>query len=250
MGVDKRKIKVFFTPGEYLARRHDDKQIVVVVDILRATTSICTAIENGVAAIIPVAGLKDAKNYKSKGYIVASERDSNTMDFADMGNSPLHFMDEKIRGKEVVLSTTNGTKAIEAAKDVRQLLIGSFLNLSALTTYLCTQKEHVTVLCSGWKGVYNLEDSLFAGALAEHLLQNGNFALDNDAALSAFTLWNTMSPELAQNMEGTEAAKRLTMKGLKLEVDYCQKIDTASCVPCLKEAKIINIADNVRPETN
>ncbi len=249
MGIAKRKIAVYFTPAEYLARKHDGKTIVVVVDILRATTSICTALENGVAAIIPVSGLAEAKDLKKKGYIVASERNSDTLDFADMGNSPLHFLDENIRGKEIVLSTTNGTRAIEAAQDAFQVLIGSFLNISALSEYLSEQKEAVTILCSGWKGVYNLEDTLFAGALTRRLLQSGHFMLGNDAALSAYVLWIEISPAFSQFIKGTDAAKRLIKKGLKEEVHYCTKLDTAHCVPLLKAGKIVNIS-NHPSETN
>ena len=112
--MTKRKLETCFSPALYEAEAHDDS-IVVIIDILRASSAICTAFANGAASIIPVAEVAEAKDYKSRGYLVAAERDGFVLDFADFGNSPFNFTREKVKGKTIVYSTTNGTGLINLA---------------------------------------------------------------------------------------------------------------------------------------
>jgi len=164
--AEKRKIEVCFSPAMYHSF-HDDNSIIVIVDILRATTAMCTAFMNGAKSLIPVSTLEEAKEYKSKGYLVAAERDGIVCDFADFGNSPYNFQREIVEGKTIVYSTTNGTQAINMAKKAYKILVGSFLNISALASYITYENKDVIIFCSGWKDRFSLEDTLFAGALAE-----------------------------------------------------------------------------------
>lgn len=129
----------------------EENAIVVVVDVLRATSAICTAIHHGVDKMIPVAGLDEARKYKAEGYLVAAERNAIKQEGFDFGNSPFHYIDEDLSGKTIVISTTNGTQAIEAAKDSSTILIGSFLNISAIANWILQQERNVIVLCAGWK---------------------------------------------------------------------------------------------------
>ncbi len=131
MTEDKRKVEVCFSPVMFSDFRND-AAIVVIVDILRATSAIVTAFMNGVKTIIPVATLEEAMDYKKKGFLVAAERDGIVRDFADFGNSPYNFRPEIIGGKDIVYSTTNGTLSIMMAKESHRVLIGSYLNLQAL----------------------------------------------------------------------------------------------------------------------
>jgi len=110
-----RNLETCFSPALYEEERHLGK-LVVIIDILRASSSICAAFENGVSSIIPVATVDEAKAYKSKGYRVAAERDGYVLDFADFGNSPFNFTREKVEGQTIVYSTTNGTGLIQKAK--------------------------------------------------------------------------------------------------------------------------------------
>ncbi len=140
---------------------------MVIIDILRATSAICTAFENGAASIIPVATIEEARIYKSKGYLVAAERDGYVLDFADFGNSPFNFTREKVAGKTIVYSTTNGTGIINQASNAGNIVIGSFLNLSSLVRWISDRDKNVILFCAGWKNRFNLEDTLCAGAIAE-----------------------------------------------------------------------------------
>ena len=131
--IDKRKrVEVCFTPGEY-AYYKDEFEIVVVIDVLRATSAICAAFDNGIKSIIPVPTVEEAWTYKQKGYLAGAERKGQIVDGFDFGNSPFSYMKEEFIGKEVVLTTTNGTKSLEVAKDADTVVVGSFLNLTALS---------------------------------------------------------------------------------------------------------------------
>ena len=165
--------------------------MVVVTDILRASSAIVTAFMNGVERIIPVGTLEEAKAYKEKGYMVAAERDGIVRDFADFGNSPYNFTPERVKGKQIVYSTTNGTNAIHLASSGSQVLIGAYLNISALaSSYQRNKEETCLVLCAGWKNKFNLEDTLFAGALAEMVLEDDRFYTICDATLGAMDLYD------------------------------------------------------------
>src|SRR4030043_1372714 len=147
MKSGKRKIEVCLTPSVFPEFRNDDA-IVVIVDILRATSAIITAFMHGVKKIIPVATLEEAKVYKEKGYLVAAERDGIVRDFADFGNSPYNFQQEEIRNKEIVYSTTNGTNCITMAENSYRVLIGGYLNLDALGEFIKAEQRDLLILCA------------------------------------------------------------------------------------------------------
>jgi 2-phosphosulfolactate phosphatase len=186
---DKNKIEVCFTPAIFDVYKNTEA-IVVIVDILRATSAICTAFMNGVRRIIPVARLEEARSYKDRGYMVAAERDGIVRDFADFGNSPFNFTSERIAGKEIVYSTTNGTNSIMLAKDHFRVLIGAYLNISAIANYVISQKRDLLILCAGWKSKFNLEDTLFAGALSDLMLADENYYTICDSTVASMDIWN------------------------------------------------------------
>ena len=185
----KRTIEVIFTPALYEHKLTEENFIVVIVDILRATTAITSAFNYGVEAIIPVAGASNAKKYKKKGYLIAAERDGQVLDFADFGNSPFNFMKDEVKGQTIAYSTTNGTKAIEMVKK-NKTIIGAFSNLSAIGDWLLNKTENIVILCAGWKQKFNLEDSVFAGALTNYLTEKSSFEINCDSAKAAMDLWD------------------------------------------------------------
>jgi len=133
--MDKLKIEVCYSPALFPFYENPDA-IVVVTDILRASSVIVTAFMNGVERIIPVGTLEEAQAYKEKGYMVAAERDGIVRDFADFGNSPYNFTPERVKGNQIVYSTTNGTNAIKLASTGVQVLIGAYLNLTAMAKHM------------------------------------------------------------------------------------------------------------------
>ena len=217
-----------------------ENKIVVVVDILRATSIITTMFQNGLAKLIPVSTIEEAKQLKDEGCLVAAERGGKKLDFADFDNSPYTFTKEKIQGKTIVYSTTNGTNTINLAKDCEKVILASFLNLSSVSNYLINQKNDVLILCSGWQGDYCTEDTLFAGALSEKLLQS-NYTSNNDSVNTSLDLWKLAKKDLSEYVKKINQYKRLVSLGMKKIVSYCFKIDTTDVIPILKNHYIIDL---------
>ena len=239
-GNRKSKIEVCFSPALY-PYYENPEAIVIVTDILRASSAICTAFMNGVDRIIPVKTLEEAKEWKSKGYKVAAERDGLVKDFADFGNSPFNFTPERVQSQHIVYSTTNGTQAVQLASSGHKVLIGAFLNISALCDYSTASARDVIVLCAGWKNKFNLEDTLFAGAVTEKLLQNGNFETVCDSAIASQDLWNIAKTDLLRYVDKSAQRHRLKKNGLDDVIEYCLTADLTRIIPVLKNDYLIKL---------
>ena len=234
-------IEACFSPALYEFKQTRDNFIVVIVDILRATTSICAAIEHGVEKIIPVSGAEKARDYKSKGYIVACERDGKVLDFADVGNSPSDFLDDSFRDQTIVYSTTNGTKAINLATDADQIVIGSFTNISCLADWLTQQGRNIVVLCAAWKNLFNLEDSLFAGALSEKLLSRDAFITECDSVKASLDLWSIAKNDLFSYLSKSSHRNRLKHLVSDKDFAYTITLDSNTVVPVFTDGCLVNI---------
>jgi 2-phosphosulfolactate phosphatase len=247
MQLVRKQIEVCFSPALY-HRFYNPDGIVVVVDILRATSAICAAFMNGVEKIIPVSTLEEAQNYKKQGYLIAAERDGIVCDFADFGNSPFNFNHNNVEGKEIVYSTTNGTQAIHLAKNSYKIIIGSFLNLKAITDYLINENRDILILCAGWKDRFSLEDSVYAGALVEKMLSTKKFTTTCDSAFAASDLWLMAKNNLTEYIQKAAQRERLRKNGLDDVIEYCHTLDITDIVPVyandaiydLKNVDIIN----------
>ena len=224
------KVTVCISPALYPFYAQKET-IVIIVDIFRATTSMCAAFNNGARSIRTVATVEEAIHYKEKGHLVAAERNVKKCDFADFGNSPFDFTHEKVADKEIIFTTTNGTRAIEMALDADEILIGAFSNITTLTNHCNSKKKNVLILCSGWNNRFCLEDTLFAGALTEKLIKTGKFCSDSDATLAALELWKIAQPDLLNYICSTEHYERLKSNGLENSVEYCLTEDTTPVLP-------------------
>ena len=215
---DKRKrIEVCYTPGEYDYFK-DEFEIVVVIDVLRATTAICVAFEYGIKSIIPVPTLEDALEYKKKGFLVGAERKGQIVGGFDFGNSPYSYMKDEFKGKDVVLTTTNGTKSIATAKDADTLVIGALVNLDVLTKWLIKQNKNTLCLCSGWQDKFNLEDTICAGAISEALINTGKFTSIEDSSIASKYLYLSAKDNYMGYLKSSSHRRRL--RNLNLNEDY------------------------------
>lgn len=230
-----KNVEVCFSTAlfEYYANRASH---VIIVDILRASTSICTALHNGAKEIIPVGSVEETKKMKKVGYLVAAERDGEILDFADMGNSPQYFTKEKVKNKSIAYSTTNGTKAIQLAKHSKGVIVGSFLNLHAAFSYLEKQNTDVLIFCSGWRKRFNIEDTLFAGALSELLIDTNKFDTDCDSTLASLDLWKLAKNNLTEYAQKISWIKRMNMPEV---FSYCFQINTMDIIPHLKNNTLV-----------
>lgn len=239
--MDTRKhIEVCYTPGEYEYFK-DDYEIVVVIDVLRATTAICAAFDNGIKSIIPVSSIEEAREYKAKGYLVGAERKGQIVEGFDFGNSPYSYMNEKLRGQEVVLTTTNGTKALNIAKNAETVVVGALVNLEALCKWLVEQNKNTLCLCSGWQDKFNLEDTICAGAISDHLLSTGNYTSDEDSSIAAKYLYLSAVDNYLGFLKSSSHRKRLKNLNLNEDIKYCLTPNQTDVIPILKDGKLVQL---------
>ncbi len=225
------KIEVIHTPA--LLPLYDLKdKVVVVIDILRATTTMCVAFQTGVSKILPVSTPEECLLFKDFDFIIAAERNAQKVGGFDLGNSPFEYENPILAGRNIAFTTTNGTKAIKMAKEMNPaaILIGSFLNISALCKQIQASNKDLILLCAGWKDKFNLEDTLFAGAVINQLLET--YEMLDDAALCAHALYAQHEGDLETLVRKSSHAQRFTLLHLQTDdVKYCLQIDTCNIVP-------------------
>lgn len=233
-------VEVCFTPEDFHLYEKSN-QAVVVIDVLRATSVICSALYHGVNKVIPVETLEEAETYVNRGYLVAGERNGEKVENFALGNSPLAFLSGEYVGHDMVISTTNGTRAIQAAAHSKQLLIGSLLNAKSIINHLLIQEIDVLLLCSGWKGKTNLEDSICAGYIADELKQSHLFSSQEDSTLIASTLYQSAKKNPFTFLKGSSHRQRLLNLGLADDIKYCLKTNEMDVVPFYREGEIIKL---------
>lgn len=210
---------------------------VVVVDILRATSCMVTAFAHGVDHIVPFADLEQCRGMSAKGYITSGERNGEKVAGFQMGNSPFEYMGDSVRGQKIAFTTTNGTQAIEKSKTAREVIIGSFLNLSTVARHLLFNENNILVVCAGWKGRVNLEDTLFAGALVEKL--KDHLGPDCDAPLAAQHLYNLAKNDMAGFLSNSSHVKRLNRLNVWEDIKFCVTADQYQVLPRMKKGKMV-----------
>lgn len=235
-----KKLQVCLTPA-LIPLYKIENYIVVVIDIFRATTSICYGIENGAAAIIPVSQVEECAAYldKEPSYLLAAERNGEIVAGFDFGNSPFAYTADKVAGKTIVLTTTNGTHALHLSRKAKKIVIGSFLNLTSICNWLNEQNENILLVCSGWKNNFNLEDTLFAGAVVDRL-KTGNFSPD-DPAIAANDLYDLAKNDLDGYLKKTSHSERLKALGIERDIAFCLNVDTTTAIPVLDGDMLVKL---------
>jgi len=243
--MKKRNLQVCMSPALFDLYA-DRKSIVVVVDVLRATSTMCIAFEKGVKKMIPVSTVDQALEYKATNpdYILAAERNGAPVNGFDFGNSPQTYINSDMKGKIIVMTTTNGTKSINIAKKDHDVVIGSFLNLKALANWLIKQERDVLVFCAGWKDKFNLEDTLFAGAITELLDKSGLYNNSCDAAQASKTLWEKGRNDLFGFLENSSHRKRLEKLNIDSDIHFCLKQNKTSKIPILINDQLIALDED------
>jgi 2-phosphosulfolactate phosphatase len=236
--MQQKNLEVCLSPA--LLHLYDIKDsIVVVIDIFRATSSMCYGIANGAEAIIPVATVEACRSYEHTDFLLAAERNGEVVEGFDFGNSPFSYTSEKVAGKTVVITTTNGTHAINESRSAQHVVVGSFLNLTAITNWLKTQPHHVLLLCAGWKNKVNLEDSLFAGAVA-YQLQNEGYKFDDSAILTA-DLYQMAQGNLDEFLKKTSHSERLKQLKIEADIAFCLQVDLIDVIPVLDGDRLVRL---------
>jgi len=234
------KIDACFSPYLYPVYKGDDT-IVVIIDVLRATSAICAAFEHGVEKIIPVATVEEAQAYKDKGFLVGAERNGLPLEGFDFGNSPFQYMGDNVKGKTIVLTTTNGTQAIEAAKDAYKVVIGSFLNIESLCSWLINENKNILLLCSGWKNKFNLEDAVFAGAVTDEISNRSDKFNLGDACLALKYLYQMAKKNPNKFLTHSSHKERLAALNLKEDVRCCLTPNQTKVIPIYRDGALVKM---------
>lgn len=239
MTIAKRKrVEVCFSPKQFDLYKKGFNTCVVI-DVLRATTAISVAIDSGLKAIIPVSSVEEARKYKEKGYLAAAERGGEIVDGFDFGNSPYTYMNPELKGKEVVLTTTNGTKSINIASELDTVIIASLANLDAVCDWLVAHNEDVLILGSGWKDKFNLEDTICAGAITDILIESQKFIADEDSTIAAKFIYRSAKENMFSFLKASSHRRRLKKLNLNEDIKFCLTPNTIKTVPIYKDGKII-----------
>ncbi|GAB2525192.1 2-phosphosulfolactate phosphatase [Spirosoma aerophilum] len=233
-----KQIDVCLTP-DLLHLHTVENTIVVVADVFRATSCMVTAFAYGVNSIIPVATVAECQLYQERGYLAAAERNAKRVEGFELDNSPFTYMDERIRGTNVAMTTTNGTLAITKSRSAVKVLVGSFLNLDAIARFLKSERYDVMVLCAGWKGRVNMEDTLFAGALVERL--KDSYTMAEDSAIMAWRLYCQGKDNLPSYLSNSSHIQRLQRLGIQKDITYCLQHDLYDVVPVLRGNALVSM---------
>lgn len=239
MKQQKPTLEVCLSPA--LLHLYDVKNsIVVIIDVLRATSTICTVLYNGAARVIPVASVPECISIGEQlggNAVTAGERDGQVAEGLLHGNSPFEYPRDFIQDKTLVLTTTNGTKLLHMAKDAIEIITGSFPNLSAVCDYLVAQGKPVILGCAGWKDRVNMEDTLFAGAVVSRIREH--FTVDCDSAIAAASLYEISKDNIQEVMKEASHYRRLAKYGLEKDIQYCLTPDGANVLPIFRNGELV-----------
>ncbi|PID60427.1 MAG: 2-phosphosulfolactate phosphatase [Ignavibacteriae bacterium] len=231
------KVKTIFT-HQNIDELFFTKKTVVVIDVLRATSTIVTALNNGAEEIIPVNSIEFAMKVSSTGHtLLGGERNAQKIDGFVLGNSPLEYVEDIIKGKSIILFTTNGSKAIIKAKFASKLYLSSFLNNHAVAKKI-SKEDEVVILCSGNNGQFSFEDSVCAGDLIEELiLAEVNVELD-DSGKVCNLLFRKNKRRISKMLKETEHGKKLIELGFKKDIEYAAQKNIIGIVPYFESGSI------------
>ncbi len=234
-------VQVYLTPGETVDTEVRGKT-AVVIDVLRATTSIAYAQTHGAEKLIPVASIESATRLAATldraTTILCGERDGKRIDGFQLGNSPSEFTPETVAGKTLIMTTTNGTETILRFEGAREIVVCSFVNITAVARYVRDEPE-VHVACSGRMGRFSIEDAVCAGLLVARLREFGRGPLEmNDAASATEALWRVHQSDVLRCLMEASHGRFLLDLGLGDDIAVCARVDALTTVPVVREGRI------------
>lgn len=235
------RVEVLPSAGTPVLPYLEDK-LVIVIDVLRATSTMVTALANGCQALIPVLTPEEAleKRMEIPGALLGGERRAMRIEGFDLGNSPFDYAPEKVGGKRVIMTTTNGTRAIRAAAEAKAVWMASFLNLESVVEaiYRLKQKvmlEGIVIFCAGTEDRFDLPDTLCAGMLIDALGPDHQL---NDLGEAALRLYQISKHNLLETIEQSDHGRRLLELGFKKDVIYCSTANILPIVPVLVNGEV------------
>jgi 2-phosphosulfolactate phosphatase len=235
------KIDIFATQNSVQEKELKDKT-VVVVDVFRATTTIIAALHNGCREVIPVAGIEEAiafsRNYDKNAFLLGGERNIHKIDGFDLSNSPLEYTRQAVEGRTIIITTTNGTKAIRKTQEAKEVLIAGFVNVSAVAAYLNQLGDDTAFVCAGTDGKFSLEDVLAVGSVLSKLKSMGCEVVLDDLGLVCVHMFEMYRSDIKGFLKETTHYRRLMDEKLEKDIDMCLDIDSIPVVPVFKDGVI------------
>ncbi len=228
-------VDLFFTPNQTdeMALRG---KTVIVIDVLRASTTIAAALRSGAKEIIPVTTVESAVKISGNLFgdviLLAGERNGRMIEGFNLGNSPLEYTEEKVKGKSIIFSSTNGSQAMVKARYAREMSVCGFINISAATNALVAGRRDFVILCAGKSGMFSIEDAVCAGMVLHKLSEDSTIDLElSDAALAAFTLHKAFGRNILKMLKNSEHGRYLAGIGFAEDLNTCAGIDTIPVLP-------------------
>lgn len=216
---------------------------VVVIDVLRACSTIATALQNGARAVVPVLDMaqasKVAANLDPNVYRLGGERGGEKIEGYHLGNSPLEYTREQVEGRDVILNTTNGTKALTRARGAQHLVAGSLLNAGRVVDFIRQAGTDVTIVCAGRQNRISLEDTVCAGLLLDRLWNDTEPTFVSDAANAAYTLYAHDQPDVSERLRRANHVQRLVEMGYADDVEYCFQVDALPVLPYYRDNRLV-----------
>lgn len=239
------QVTVYFSPNHLDELELRDK-IIVVVDVLRASTTITYAMRAGAREVIPVASVEQAMkivgNLHSTSTLLCGERGGKRIEGFKLGNSPSEYTEEAVEGRVLILTTTNGAVALTKAKYARQCLVGSFVNLSATVQALLEipsiESEHLVIICSGRDAQFSMEDTTCAGMLLTKLLERFPDTKLSDSARAALSIYHQFGTDIYKTLRESEHGRILAELGYEDDIRLASEIDVIPLVPVLEQTAI------------
>jgi 2-phosphosulfolactate phosphatase len=216
---------------------------VVVIDVLRATSVMIHALSQGVLEIIPVATVEEAfqmaKIFPHDAILLGGERESKKIPGFDLGNSPREYVAEKVKGKKLILTTTNGTKAFHLVSSGEEILVGSFFNIGAIAQRCLKLSRNLLIFPSGDEGHFSLEDTICGGMLIDLITKKGQNSIElTDASYSAQILYKRFETNLLEAFHLSRHGKELMKRGFREDLACCAQIDITPLVPNFREGRV------------
>jgi len=228
------KINVLLSPNN-VDDLYFTNKITVVIDVLRATSVIIKALKSGAKEVIPVGtidfAMKISVNSHGGQTLLCGERNTEIIEGFDLGNSPLEYTEELVKGKSVILFTTNGSKAIVKAKYSEKVFIASFNNLSKMAEHLIGLDTDIEIIASGANGVFCLEDTICAGALVKLMQLKRSDISITDATEASLVLHEKYGHDIPKMLKECEHGRLLIEKGFESDIDYCAEVDSTPIIP-------------------
>lgn len=221
----------------------------IAVDVLRATTTMATAIHTGAEAVQVFSDVQElmavSEKWPAEKRIRVGERGGKKVEGCDEGNSPLNFRSEAVKGKRLFMTTTNGTRCLKRIQNAKVVLTAALVNRRSVVEYLKeNQPETIWILGSGWEGSYSLEDTVCAGAIAHSLLTETNSLLDetigNDEVFGAMSLYLQWQEKLYELMNHASHGQRLQRLECYEDLKYCSQTDILDVLPMQKEPGVLS----------